>query len=70
MAINERQEKLKNLIQLGKERGYLTYSEINEHLPHDVQGVEQIDGIIGMIKDMGIDVRQETAKVYPFKKTD
>jgi RNA polymerase primary sigma factor len=44
---------------LGKERGYLTYAEINDHLPDDVQDSEQIDGIIGMINDMGIQVYEE-----------
>jgi RNA polymerase primary sigma factor len=44
---------------LGKERGYLTYAEINDHLPDDVQNSEQIDGIIGMINDMGIQVYEE-----------
>ena len=48
--------RLKLLIVLGKERGYLTYAEINDHLPDDVQDSEQIDGIIGMINDMGIPV--------------
>src|SRR5690606_17177484 len=41
------------------ERGYLTYAEINDHLPDDVQNSEQIDGIIGMINDMGIQVYEE-----------
>ncbi|MDD2833068.1 MAG: RNA polymerase sigma factor RpoD [Methylotenera sp.] len=56
----ERRVRLKSLIILGKERGYLTYAEINDHLPDDVQGSEQIDGIIGMINDMGIQVYEET----------
>ena len=51
-----RRMRLKTLIILGKERGYLTYAEINDHLPDDVQDSEQIDGIIGMINDMGIQV--------------
>jgi RNA polymerase primary sigma factor len=51
--------RLKMLIVLGKERGYLTYAEINDHLPDDVQDSEQIDGIIGMINDMGIQVYEE-----------
>ncbi|PPD51651.1 MAG: RNA polymerase sigma factor RpoD [Methylotenera sp.] len=55
----ERRVRLKSLIVLGKERGYLTYAEINDHLPDDVQGSEQIDGIIGMINDMGIQVYEE-----------
>ena len=54
-----RRSRLKTLIILGKERGYLTYAEINDHLPDDVQNSEQIDGIIGMINDMGIQVYEE-----------
>jgi RNA polymerase primary sigma factor len=54
-----RRTRLKTLIVLGKERGYLTYAEINDHLPDDVQDSEQIDGIIGMINDMGIQVYEE-----------
>ena len=54
-----RRMRLKTLIILGKERGYLTYAEINDHLPDDVQDSEQIDGIIGMINDMGIQVYEE-----------
>ncbi len=54
-----RRMRLKTLIILGKERGYLTYAEINDHLPDDVQNSEQIDGIIGMINDMGIQVYEE-----------
>ena len=54
-----RRSRLKSLIILGKERGYLTYAEINDHLPDDVQNSEQIDGIIGMINDMGIQVYEE-----------
>jgi len=55
-----RRTRLKSLIVLGKERGYLTYAEINDHLPDDVQDSEQIDSIIGMINDMGIQVYEET----------
>ena len=55
-----RRTRLKTLIMLGKERGYLTYAEINDHLPDDVQNTDQIDGIIGMINDMGISVYEQT----------
>ncbi len=44
---------------LGKERGYLTYAEINDHLPDDVLDAEQIEGVISMIGDMGIQVYDE-----------
>jgi RNA polymerase primary sigma factor len=51
--------RLKNLIVLGKERGFLTYAEINDHLPDDMLDAEQIESIISMINDMGIAVYDE-----------
>src|SRR6266508_3105299 len=54
-----RKTRLKNLIVLGKERSYLTYAEINDHLPADILDAEQIEGIISMINDMGIQVYDE-----------
>ncbi|MBK8740823.1 MAG: RNA polymerase sigma factor RpoD [Betaproteobacteria bacterium] len=54
--VEARRTRLKNLIVLGKERGYLTYAEINDHLPDDVLDAEQIEGVISMINDMGIQV--------------
>ncbi|HEV7800176.1 MAG TPA: RNA polymerase sigma factor region1.1 domain-containing protein, partial [Burkholderiales bacterium] len=54
-----RRIRLKNLIVLGKERTYLTYAEINDHLPDDMMDAEQIENIIGMINDMGIQVYDE-----------
>ena len=57
--VDARRAGLKSLIILGKERGYLTYAEINDHLPDDIQDSEQIDGIISMINDMGIQVYEE-----------
>ncbi len=57
--IEERRMRLKKLIVQGKERGYLTYAEINDHLPDDMLDAEQIEGIISMINDMGISVHDE-----------
>ncbi|HWA11858.1 MAG TPA: RNA polymerase sigma factor RpoD [Burkholderiales bacterium] len=54
-----RRMRLKNLIVLGKERGFLTYAEINDHLPDDMLDAEQIENIISMINDMGIQVYDE-----------
>ncbi len=54
-----RRIRLKTLIVLGKERGYLTYAEINDHLPDDMLDAEQIENIISMINDMGIQVYDE-----------
>lgn len=50
------QSKIKLLISRGKEQGYLTYSEVNDHLPNDILEPEQIEDIIAMINDMGIKV--------------
>ena len=54
--LERRRQKLKNLIKQGKERGFLTYSEINDHLPENIVDPEAIDGIIGTFNDMGIAV--------------
>ncbi|MEI2416137.1 RNA polymerase sigma factor RpoD [Orrella sp. JC864] len=51
-----RRNRLKQLIKLGKDRGYLTYGEINDHLPDDLVDAEAIDGIISTFSDMGISV--------------
>jgi len=50
----KRRMQLKALIILGKERGYLTYPEINDHLPDEITESDQVEGIIGIINDMGI----------------
>ncbi|SNT15689.1 RNA polymerase, sigma 70 subunit, RpoD [Noviherbaspirillum humi] len=57
--LEQRRQKLKNLIKLGKERGFLTYSEINDHLPENIVDPEAIDGIIGTFNDMGIAVYEQ-----------
>ncbi|MQY50753.1 RNA polymerase sigma factor RpoD [Rhodocyclus tenuis] len=54
-----RKTRLRNLIKQGKERGYLTYAEINDHLPDDVVDAEQIESIISTFNDMGIQVYDE-----------
>ena len=53
-------QQLKDLIAKGKEQGYLTYSEVNDHLPNEIVDTEQIEDIVNMINDMGISV-YETA---------
>jgi RNA polymerase primary sigma factor len=58
-AVEERRTRLKTLIVLGKERGYLTFAEINDHLPDEIQESEQIEGIVSMINDMGIMVYEQ-----------
>ncbi|MBN8762577.1 MAG: RNA polymerase sigma factor RpoD [Thiobacillus sp.] len=59
MEAEARRTQLKNLIILGKERGFLTYAEINDHLPDEVLDADQIEGVISMINDMGIQVYDE-----------
>ncbi|MCW5599954.1 MAG: RNA polymerase sigma factor RpoD [Nitrosomonas sp.] len=59
LDIEARKMRLKKLIVQGKERGYLTYAEINDHLPDDMLDAEQIEGVISMINDMGISVHDE-----------
>ena len=54
-----RRTRLKTLIKLGKERGFLTYAEVNDHLPDDVVDAEQIESIISTFNDMGIQVYDE-----------
>jgi RNA polymerase primary sigma factor len=56
---NEQNSQLKLLIARGKEQGYLTYSEVNDHLPNDIVDPEQIEDIVNMINDMGITVYEK-----------
>ncbi|CAA9891435.1 RNA polymerase, sigma 70 (sigma D) factor [Candidatus Methylobacter favarea] len=56
MNQEHQQSQLKQLIAKGKIQGYLTYAEVNDHLPSDIVDPEQIEDIIGMINDMGIQV--------------
>ena len=52
----QQQSRIKELITLGREQGYLTYAEVNDHLPEDISDPEQVEDIIRMINDMGINV--------------
>ncbi len=56
---NKQAQQLKELIARGKEQGYLTYSEVNDHLPNDIVDPEQIEDIVNMINDMGITVHEK-----------
>lgn len=57
--VESRKMRLKKLIILGKERGYLTYAEINDHLPDDMLDTDQMESVIGIINSMGISVHDE-----------
>jgi RNA polymerase primary sigma factor len=56
MSEASQQSRLKELIAKGREQGYLTYAEVNDHLPEDISDPDQVEDIIQMINDMGIDV--------------
>jgi len=55
---SKQQSQLKILIAKGKEQGYLTYAEVNDHLPNDIVDPDQIEDIVAMINDMGITVHE------------
>ncbi|MFL6642551.1 MAG: RNA polymerase sigma factor RpoD, partial [Paraburkholderia graminis] len=57
--LEERRSKLRALIKLGKERGFLTYAEINDHLPDNFTETEAIEGIISTFNDMGVAVYEQ-----------
>ncbi|NNC77736.1 MAG: RNA polymerase sigma factor RpoD [Woeseiaceae bacterium] len=59
MGGKKQKQQLKDLIARGKEQGYLTYTEVNDHLPNDIVDPEQIEDIVNMINDMGIAVHEK-----------
>ena len=67
---NQRQSQLKLLIARGKEQGYLTYAEVNDHLPNEIVDPEQIEDIVNMINDMGITVYEEAPETESKTLTD
>jgi len=66
----EQQSEIKQLISKGLEQGYLTYAEVNDHLPDDVVDPEQIEDIIGMINSMGIEVHEVAPDAETLLLTD
>lgn len=64
------QSRLKALVSRGKEQGYLTYAEVNDHLPDSIVDPEQVEGIINMINDMGIKVLEKAPDTDSFGITD
>ena len=57
--VQDQQTKIKELISKGKEQGYLTYAEVNDHLPEGIVDSDQIEDIINMITEMGIVVQEQ-----------
>lgn len=70
MSANSQKSRLKDLIARGKEQGYLTYAEVNDHLPEDIADPDQVEDIIQMIKDMGIQVTEEAPDADDLLITD
>ena len=68
--MSKQAQQLKNLIARGKEQGYLTYVEVNDHLPNDIVDPEQIEDIVNMINDMGITVYEEAPETESKTLTD
>ena len=66
----DKQSRLKQLIAKGKEQGYLTYAEVNDHLPQDIVDPEQVEDIINMINDMGITVHEVAPDTESLVLTD
>ena len=71
--------RIAELIDKGREQGYLTYADVNDHLPEDISDPDQVDEIIGMINDLGLQVHEtapdadtlifvkKNISSYPFK---
>lgn len=70
MSGKEQQSRLKELIARGKEQGYLTYAEVNDHLPEEISDPDQVEDIIRMINDMGIPVGEEAPDMETLLMTD
>jgi len=69
-APQDKQSLLKQLIAKGKEQGYLTYAEVNDHLPEEIVDPEQVEDIINMINDMGITVHEVAPDTESLVLTD
>jgi RNA polymerase primary sigma factor len=67
---NKPAQQLRDLIARGKEQGYLTYAEVNDHLPNDIVDPEQIEDIVNMINDMGIAVHEKAPDVESITLSD
>ncbi|MBC7191683.1 RNA polymerase sigma factor RpoD [Marinobacter sp.] len=70
MSGNSQKSRLKDLIARGKEQGYLTYAEVNDHLPEDIADPDQVEDIIRMINDMGIQVMETAPDADELLMTD
>ncbi len=70
MSEQQQQSRIKDLINRGREQGYLTYDEVNDHLPDDISDPDQVEDIIQMINDMGIRVYEVAPDADELLMTD
>ncbi|MGS2717124.1 RNA polymerase sigma factor RpoD [Eionea flava] len=70
MSDNKQESRIKLLIARGKEQGYLTYADVNDHLPEDISDPDQVEDIIQMINDMGIRVYETAPDAEEILMTD
>ena len=56
--LSKKGSKISELIEKGREQGYLTYADVNDHLPDDISDPDQVEEIIGMINDLGLQVHE------------
>jgi RNA polymerase primary sigma factor len=70
LSLEEQRKRWRQLMNLGKDRGYLTYSEINDHLPESFTDGDQIDTVISMITGLGIQVYEEAPDVEALLMSD
>ena len=70
MSNNKQESRIKLLIARGKEQGYLTYADVNDHLPQDISDPDQVEDIIQMINDMGIRVYENAPDAEELLMTD
>ncbi len=68
MSTSTQQSRLKELIAKGKEQGYLTYAQVNDHLPDDIANPDQVEDIIRMINDIGIPVSEVAPDKMHFRR--
>ena len=69
MALDDKYEDIQKLIDTGKEKGFLTYNEVNDLLPNDINSPDDLDDLLGMIGTQGINVLEDT-KLPSEKKFD
>ena len=70
MALDDKYDDIQKLIDTGKEKGYLTYNEVNDLLPNDVHGEDELDDILSTIGSQGIDVLESPKTAGKFDSDD